>query len=101
MTNTRIKRVAGEPRSQEARMLLKEALKVEMRIKLLYECDKVELRKVVEIASSDLQDYIFEKFSRGLKDWDGIVEQLKKDEEAEMIENVIETVMNDWTIEER
>ncbi len=64
---------ARETRSQEARMLLKEALRLDMRIKLVYGCDEVELGKVVEIASSDLQDFIFENFSHGVKEWNKIL----------------------------
>ncbi|KAF9761104.1 hypothetical protein NGRA_2852 [Nosema granulosis] len=103
MANTRIKRVTAETRSQGARILLKEALRVEMCIRLMHECEKVELRNVVKVASVYLPDYIFEKFSSGFKDWDKILGELRKDEEMEvernerigMVEGVYKTVMTE------
>ncbi len=109
MANTRIMRVARETRSQEAKMMLKKALRLEMRIKFVYGCDEVELVKVVEIASSNLQDYIFENFLHGVKEWNKILEQLRKEEKyeternerVEILERTYEEVLKEWREKQR
>ncbi|KAF9760811.1 Retrovirus-related Pol polyprotein from transposon opus, partial [Nosema granulosis] len=108
MANTRDEREASESRSQEARRLLNEALRIEMRLKIMLNIERVELRQVLEWASADLQDFIFEKFSFGLKEWEGILEELEKKakkeeidarertERKEMIEQVYNTVLREF-----
>ncbi|KAF9758283.1 hypothetical protein NGRA_3166, partial [Nosema granulosis] len=94
-------RVARETRSQEALRL--------DRIKLVYGCDEVELGKVVEIASSDLQDFIFKNFSDGVKEWNKILEQLRKEEKyeternerVEIMERTYEEVLKEWRKKQR
>ncbi|KAF9760607.1 hypothetical protein NGRA_3084, partial [Nosema granulosis] len=97
-----MKRVAGETRSQEARKIRNEAIRIDRRLRIMLETEKVELRKVLEVASPDLQDVIFEKFYSGFKEWKEILESLARNEESEerntierekMCEEVIEKVM--------
>ncbi|KAF9742982.1 hypothetical protein NGRA_3599, partial [Nosema granulosis] len=108
MANTRDEREANESRSQEARRLLNEALRIEMRLKIMLNIERVKLRQVLEWASANLQDFIFEKFSFGLKEWERILEELEKKakkeeidarertERKEMIEQVYNTVLREF-----
>ncbi|KAF9752790.1 hypothetical protein NGRA_3402, partial [Nosema granulosis] len=108
MANTRNQSETSASRSQEARTIVKEAVRIDMRLKIMLEVDKVELRQVLEWALDGLQDYIFEKFLVGYKQWDEIFEEIKKrskcEEEAEkehiereeMVEQVVNEILKEF-----
>ncbi|KAF9756151.1 Retrovirus-related Pol polyprotein from transposon 17.6, partial [Nosema granulosis] len=113
MANTRNQREASESRSQEARKLLNEAVRIDMRLRIMLEVERVDLRQVLEWASVDLQDFIFEKFLVGLRNWEEILKELqektKKEEEEEkerierkeMIEQVYNEVLEEFRVKQR
>lgn len=86
MANTGMKREASESRSQEARMLEKEAVRIDMRLKFMLGVENVEWRQVLEVASPDLQDYIFKNFYSGSRSWKEVLENLQKEARNEQIE---------------
>ncbi|KAF9761625.1 hypothetical protein NGRA_2509 [Nosema granulosis] len=108
MANTRNQRGKSASRSQEARIIVKEAVRIDMGLKIMLEVDKVELRQVLEWASDGLQEYIFEFFLVGYKQWNEIFEEIKKrnkcEEEVEkehivreeMVEQVVNEVLKEF-----
>ncbi|KAF9763575.1 hypothetical protein NGRA_1193 [Nosema granulosis] len=69
----------------------------------MLDVERVELRQVLEVASSDLQDFIFEKIYSGLKEWKEIRENLERvarneemEERDKIYEEILEKVMTEY-----
>ena len=79
MANTRNMRETSESRGQVANKLLQEAKRIEARIMIMEDTVTINIKQVIQVASCELQEYIFEKFSMGIKEWNHIKEELSID----------------------
>ncbi len=81
MANTRMKRVAREARSQETKTIRNEAVRIDTRLKIMLDIERIELRQVLEVASPNLQDFIFEKILFGIEGVEGNFLNFREDSE--------------------
>lgn len=79
MANTRKERETSESRGQVAKKLCQEARMIIAKVNIMEETEFVNMKQMVQWASLDLQEYIFEKFSKGIVEWRDIKMELESE----------------------